>query len=87
MATTNRRRNRVETPGGDETKKTLPPADQLQPIVAQQTPLPADDSFVEEIAEEAQKGKVVTAQHGHQPQVGAEWAGMVLTEHGWAAKG
>lgn len=84
MAAPNRRRNRVETPGGDETKHTQLSPEQLQASVVRQTPPPAGDSFVEEIAEESQKGNVVHEQQGDHPQIGTKWAGMVLTEHGWA---
>lgn len=84
MTGANRRRNRVEIPGGDETKQNPPSPEQLKTSVVQQTPPPAGDSFVEEITEESQKGNVVHVQQGHQPQIGDKWAGMVLTEHGWA---
>lgn len=81
---TNRRRNRVETPGGDESKPSPPSSEQLQANAVKQIPPPADDSFIEEITEESQKGNVVHVQQGHQQKIGDTWAGMVLTKHGWA---
>lgn len=78
------RKTRIETPGEDEAKPNTPTPEQVQASIVNKTPLPAGESFVEEVTEEAKKGNVVHVQHGHQPKIGDKWAGMVLTKHGWA---
>lgn len=90
----NRRQQKVEVPGSDEVKPEIRPdiADQTEAV--QQAALEQDKSginqtmapeLVEQISEAQQKGLVNTHQR-KQPQLGDEWAGMVLTEDGWISK-
>lgn len=79
---TPRRNRRVETPGEDEIK-TPPPT--VQQTAVDTAPAPKGESFMEQVAEEAQKGNVIHTHRPGQPVVGDRWAGMVLTERGWAS--
>lgn len=79
------RKTTIETPGEEGAKEPTSP-DQNPEKVIQQAPGPINDSLLDVIVEEAQKGNVELPANNSLPQIGAEWAGMVLTEHGWAAK-
>ncbi|MGG6196158.1 hypothetical protein ACQV2B_19020 [Pantoea allii] len=75
-----RRNNKVETPGESNSQEQTTKEQQA----VTNTPAPRNETLTEQIAEEAQKGNV-NAHHNHKPKIGDRWAGMVLTEHGWAA--
>ncbi|AXH71868.1 MAG: hypothetical protein [Caudoviricetes sp.] len=85
---------KVEVPGQDEVKEPGAPLDAVieQDAINQALANPAlqgdgsDEGDITDVVVEAAQQGNVQVHHRKQPEIGDEWAGMILSPEGWLAK-